>query len=400
MTCSHAYPPAARLGLRAELRPLVRLAWPVVAAEIGWITMWLVDTMMVGRVGPEARLGIEPHVLRGAVAYLEATIWSLVPLLLFTALRQYLQGVGIVRPAMVALVSANLVNVAADWLLIFGRLGAPRLGAAGAGWATCLSRVYMLLVLVAYVVWHERRHPTGLCHVALAPAAGELRTLLRLGLPAAAQRTLELGVVAATTMLAARLAPVALAAHQLALVAASLTFMVPLGVSAAGAVRVGHAVGAGDGTGAARAGWAALALGGGFMVLAGGVFWTLPREVARIFTSDPAVVTTAAALLLVAAVFQLFDGLQVVATGVLRGCGDTRRPMIANLVGHWLLGLPVGAALCFGAGWGVVGLWIGLSVGLIAVALTLVRAWAWRVAELGVGRERDSRVTAFPTVAA
>jgi MATE family multidrug resistance protein len=156
------------------------------------------------------------------------------------------------------------------------------------------------------------------------------------------------------------------------------SFMIPLGISSAGAVRVGQSLGAGHGRSAARAGWTALALGGGFMSLSAATFVLFPGAIVRAFTDDATVIATAVSLLLVAAVFQIFDGLQVVATGVLRGAGDTRTGMIAGLVGFWLFGLPVGAALCFGYGLGVVGLWIGLSVGLILVATALVLMWARR----------------------
>ena len=155
--------------------------------------------------------------------------------------------------------------------------------------------------------------------------------------------------------------------------------MVPLGVSAAGAVRVGHAVGAGDLAGARRAGWAALGIGALFMGAAALTFVTVPRLILGRFTQDVDVIETGVLLLLVAAVFQLFDGLQGVATGVLRGLGDTRTPMLANLAGHWLVGLPVGYTLCFWWGWGVVGLWIGLSIGLILVGIALVPVWHRRV---------------------
>ena len=164
---------------------------------------------------------------------------------------------------------------------------------------------------------------------------------------------------------------------------ASVTFMVPLGVRSAGAVRVGQAVGRLDGPGVRHAGWAALALAGGFMSCAAVVFVLAPHAILGWFTTDAAVIRVGVSLLLVAALFQLFDGLQGVATGVLRGFGDTRTPMLWNLAGHWLVGLPVGYVLCFEWGWGVVGLWVGLSTGLILVGVVLVAAW-WRRARAWV----------------
>ena len=317
--------------------------------------------------------GFDPTVLDLTSSYLRVVGWSMLPLLLFTALRRYLQAVGIVTPVMAALVSANVINALVNWLLVFGHGGFPSLGVEGAAWATCVSRVYLVAVL-AVAVWRVNPSTTR-----SRLEAARFRRLFRLGWPAAVQMLLEFGVFGAATVLAGRLEPRQLAAHQIVLNLASLTFMVPLGVSAAGAVRVGHAVGAGDLAGARRAGWAALGIGAVFMGAAALTFVTVPRLILGRFTQDVDVIETGVLLLLVAAVFQLFDGLQGVATGVLRGLGDTRTPMLANLAGHWLVGLPVGYTLCFWWGWGVVGLWIGLSIGLILVGIALVPVWHRRV---------------------
>ncbi|MEW6268270.1 MAG: MATE family efflux transporter, partial [Thermodesulfobacteriota bacterium] len=192
------------------------------------------------------------------------------------------------------------------------------------------------------------------------------------------------------TLLAAGLDPLSLAAHQIALGAAAFSFMVPLGVASAGAVRVGQELGAGRVAAAERSGWAALGVGAAFMTCAALLFTLAPRLVMRAFTDDEAVIATGISLLLVAAVFQLFDGLQVVAAGILRGSGDTRAAMLAALVGYWAIGLPIGYALCFSGGLGVQGLWIGLSAGLIVVALALVAWWARRMGALQA-KEIDAR---------
>jgi MATE family multidrug resistance protein len=441
------------LGLRQEIRPMIDLAGPVVLAELGWMSMGLVDTMMVGRVGPEAigavsiggvlflavgifgmglllgldtlvsqafgagRLedchrslfhgvylslaltaplcglvtlflyslddwGIDPRVLPPTVGYLRAINWSMLPLLLYASFRRYLQGMNLVKPVMFALISANGINVLTNWVLIFGKFGAPALGAVGAGWATFASRTYMAGFLLVYIVYYDRRHRTGLWHAPRRLDLGLSRCLVALGLPAALQITLEVGVFALATTLAGRLDPVSLAAHQIALSAASFTFMVPLGVSSAGAVRVGQALGRRDPEAAGRSGWTALVLGAAFMSCAALAFIVIPRPLVRIFTDDPTVISIGVSLLLVAAFFQLFDGLQVVATGVLRGAGDTRTPMIVALIGHWLLGLPVGYALCFVWDRGITGLWIGLSLGLISAGVILLGFWSRQVRTL------------------
>ncbi len=432
---------------------MLRLAWPVVAAELGWMSMGIVDTMMVGRVSAEAigavsigsvlffsvaifgmglllgldtvvsqafgasnlqechlwlvhgaylslilsplltaliwlgipmmsSWGIHAEVLRQTIPVLKALTWGLLPLLLYASFRRYLQAMGQVKPIMVVLVTANVVNAAGNWILIYGHLGAPAMGAEGSGWSTCLARLYMAASLLAYILYYEWRHKTGLLKTRLVPSLKRMRRLFHLGLPAAMQITLEVGVFAAATALAGKLDPTALAAHQIVLNLASLTFMVPLGVASAGAVRVGQAIGRRDPEGAARSGWTALCLGAGFMLCAGMSFLLLPHLILRVFTLDTQVISIGVSLLLVAAVFQLFDGLQVVATGVLRGTGDTRTPMIYNLLGHWLLGLPVGYALCFIWGEGIVGLWIGLSIGLILVGVLLVWVWSQKVMSL------------------
>jgi multidrug resistance protein, MATE family len=439
--------------LKAEFRPMLALAWPVVVAELGWMLMGIVDIIMVGRLSPEAigavgvgsalfvavavfgmglLLGLDTFVsqafgagslvechrwllhgvylaliLTGPVMlatlglvetlswwglhadvealttpYLSTVAWSTLPLLLYAAFRRYLQAMNVVRPIMAVLLTANIVNVAVNWVLIFGNLGFPALGVTGAAWATVLSRVYMAAALVAIIVWHERRSRTGLFATPLRIEGPRLWRLITLGLPAATHLTAEVGVFAAATALAGRLDPIALASHQIAINVAGVTYMVPLGVASAGAVRVGQAMGRRDPRGVRRSGWTAITIGLGFMACAAIAFLIVPRPIMALFTSETSVIATGASLLLIAAVFQLFDGLQGVATGVLRGLGDTRTAMVSNLAAHWLLGLPLGYALCFPAGWGVQGLWVGLCIGLIVVGLALVGVWMRRVGQV------------------
>jgi len=233
----------------------------------------------------------------------------------------------------------------------------------------------MLTVLWLAAHHYDKGGDTGLSGVSRRLSRDRLVRLWRLGLPAASQISIEVGVFAMATALAGRLDPVSSASHQIALNIAGFAFMVPLGVASAGAVRVGTRVGAHDPAGAARAGWTAIALGTGFMCVTAVAFLAFPRALIGLFSPGPAVVTLGASLLFVAAVFQLFDGLQAVATGALRGLGDTRTPVIVNFAGHWLLGLPVAYVLCFSQGLGVIGLWIGLSIGLIVCGVVL--AWVW-----------------------
>jgi MATE family multidrug resistance protein len=281
----------------------------------------------------------------------------------------------IVRPVVFAGISANVVNLIGNWALVYGHLGLPALGVTGSGWSTFVSRVYMVTVLAIAAVYYDRKRASGLWRASRRLEMDRIRELLRLGLPAATQLLLEISAFSATTVLIARLGALPLAGHQIALNVASLTFMVPLGIGSAAAVRVGHALGAQDVHGAARAGWMALLFGVTFMSCAALVLFLFPQAIARVYSPQPQVIRMGATLLMVAAVFQLFDGLQAVATGALRGAGNTRAPMLTNLLGYWMIGLPLGAVLGFKFGLGAVGFWTGLCIALILIGSILLVVW-------------------------
>ena len=322
--------------------------------------------------------GLNEQIRTLAGPYLQVIALSALPLLLYAAFRRYLQGIHVVGPVMVALVSANLVNAGANAILIYGGFGIPALGVTGSAWATCIARVYMAVFLYVAIRREHRRRGGAHPDVPFALDPARLRRLIALGAPAASQITLEVGVFALATALAARLDAVSSASHQIALNIASVVFMVPLGLASAGAVRVGHAVGARDIRRARAAGWTALALGGAVMTALGLALFLFPVPMLSLFTTDARILDIGTRLLAIAAAFQLFDGTQAVATGVLRGVGDTRTPMVVNVIGHWLFGLPFGYALCFRLGWGVAGLWIGLSIGLVFCAAVLMATWIRR----------------------
>jgi MATE family multidrug resistance protein len=336
------------------------------------------------------RLGLAPALVTATIPFLKALIWSTLPLALYFALRRYLQSMHIVKPVVFALVSANLVNLAGNWALVYGHLGARAFGVAGSGWSTCISRTYMVVVLAIAAAYYDRKRSSGLWSASRHFELDRIRLLLRLGLPAAAQLLLEIGAFAMATFLIGKLGAVQLAGHQIALNVASFTYMVPLGICSAAAVRVGHAMGAGDTHAAARAGWMALFFAALFMSCSGLMLFFFARPIARMYTPEADVINAGATLLLVAAVFQLFDGLQVVATGALRGAGNTRIPMLANLVGYWIIGLPLGAFLCFNMKMGAVGMWLGLCLALVLIGSALLAVWQAVIRNLTVTRPTAS----------
>ena len=313
-----------------------------------------------------------PAIVPLASSYVLISILGVFPFLAFVVLRQSLQAMGQMRVLLAVVVVANLTNAFLNWVFVYGHLGSAALGAPGSAWATFVSRWLMAILLIAFG-WRA-------LHPALVPWRREtlhlapLRAMLWLGVPIACQQGLEFGAFAAIGVLMGVLGTVQMAAHQIALNLASLTFMVPLGVGAAAAVRVGHAAGAGDADAARESARAALVCGVGFMGCTAIILLLVPGAMAALYTRDLPVVALAAALIPIAGVFQVFDGVQAVCAGVLRGLGDTRVPFIINLAGFWLIGFPVSVALGFHTWLGAAGLWWGFVAGLgVVAALLLMR---------------------------
>lgn len=331
----------------------------------------VVASVLILPVTPVLRAFRQPvDVIPVASGYALAALPGVLPFYVYIVLRQVLQAMGRVAPIVVTVVVANLANVLFNWVLIYGNAGFPALGAVGAGWASSLSRALMAVGVLA-VAWPVLRPfvlPLRRDAARLVPVA----RMLALGGPIGAQLFLEFAAFAVIGLLMGWMGTVAMAGHQVAINLASLTFMVPLGVAQATTILVGRAVGREDPGGARRAAGAGLLTGAAFMTGTALLFLLAPEPLARVYSRDAPVLAVAAALIPVAGVFQVFDGLQVVATAVLRGVGDTRIPMILHVAGFWMVGLPISLWLAFGLGAGPVGLWWGLVAGLAAVAVLLL----------------------------
>lgn len=332
--------------------------------------------------------GIDPETAGETNDYLNARLPSLLPFLLMVGGRSYLSANGVTRPMVIAVVLANLINLPVSWALVFGdagltpygvpALGIPALGVAGAGWtSTVCTLLQMAIVLyAARAVGREIPEPAGAraepAPWSLRPDAEAIRRAVVIGTPIALTLLAEVGIFTLVGVLAGVLGNRPLAAHNVALALAATTFQVPLAINAAATVRVGRAVGEGDQQKTRRAGFIALGAGGAFMAFNGLFFVAFPEGYARLITDDPDVIAATAPLMVVAAAFQLVDGLQVVGAGALRGAGDTRFALGANLAGHYLVGVPVALYLTWPAQMGVTGLWWGLCAGLSCVAVALV----------------------------
>jgi multidrug resistance protein, MATE family len=348
---------AVRRGLQRGLVLAVAVAVPV--------------SLLLLAVEPVLVVARQPaEIIPQAAGYVYRVIPSVLPLYAFVVIRQTLQAHRVVAPIVWTTAIGNVVNALLNYGWIYGAFGFPALGVFGSARATTVSRVFMALLLVGAGWRHLRMYLRSVAPDVLA--IRPLARMLRLGAPIGAQMVLEIGAFSTVALLMGWLGVVQVAAHQVAINVASLTFMVPLGVSSAAAVIVGHAVGAGDAAAVRRAMAAALLVGAGFMAATAVVLIGVPEWLAGIYTRDPVVVALAATLLPIAGIFQVCDGLQVVSIGLLRGLGDTRMPMIVNVIGFWCLGIPVSLWLGFRLDHGAPGLWWGLVLGLTIVAVILL----------------------------
>lgn len=369
----------ARHAVR-DVRRTVRQGLWACAAACGpsWILLWNAEAVLT-------MAGQDPALAAAAGEYLRAMMWGLLPLMWFMVLRCFISALERPAAALVVTVVAIALNALSNWLLMFGNGGFPALGLTGAGVSSTLSATVMFVGLLGFCLWDRRLRRYALLGRFWVPDWQRFREIWRLGLPIAAGFGFEMLSLNAVVAFMGVISAEALAAHAIAMQIASITFMVPLGISQAATVRVGLAMGRDDAAALRRAGWVALALGGAFMAAMAVMLLSIPEALIGLFlagtdASALRVAELAAVFLALSALFQIADGVQIVGQGVLRGLKDTRVPMIFVGMGHWLLGLPVGVGLAFAVGLGGVGLWVGMATGLGFVAVVLTLRWTRREA--------------------
>lgn len=436
-----------RSMMPSEIRPILRLAFPLIIGQLGQMLMGVADTVMVARVGivelaaltfantlfyvpfvfgigiltsvsvrtanargsadPIAsrascrhglyigltlglllflgslalsgqlhRFGQPPEVAARAPGIFLILMASLIPGLASIALKNHGDALNRPWPPFWLSISAVLLNVLLNWLMIFGRCGFPKLGLEGAGWATLISRCCLALSLVVWLSKAKGLKDWVPQRWLRAPVMKDVRHLLVLGWPASLQMLSEVAAFSAAALLVGHFGTIALASHQVALSCAATAFMIPLGLSMALTVHIGEAHGAGQMERLRHiviAGWA---LAAGFAVLTAAGFLLFGGKIAGLFVEDQEVIQVASSLLVVVGIFQIFDGVQVASSSMLRGLHDVRLPALMGLVAYWLVGLPCGAWLAFGPIPGPKGVWWGLAIGLAMASMTLgPRVW-------------------------
>jgi len=367
-------------GLLAGMQPLVSQAYGAghrrechrLLVQGGWVAAFVSLPVIAVSAGGDwivRALGQDPVVATLAGDYLRALAPGILPYYLFLTFRQFLEGMGRARPPMVVTLVALVINVGCNAVLIYGAGPVPALGLEGSGWATTIVRWSMLLMLAGWTVWRWDPHPFAGASWRLD--RGRVARIAAIGAPIGAQMGLEVGLFAFAAVMMGWLGAVELAAHQVTINIAATTFMVALGVSMAGSIRVGQHIGARHPDRMRQAITSTYVLSTGFMGLCALVFVVVPGLLIRLYTPVPEIIELGSRLLLIAALFQVFDGAQVAGISVLRGAADTAVPMVIAGLGYWGLGLPVSFLLGFRVGAGPEGIWLGLTVGLAAVAVAL-----------------------------
>lgn len=311
------------------------------------------------------------EVVKLATPYTKILSLSMIPVLIFQTNKQFIEGLSVMRPGMVISITANIINGMVGWILIYGKFGMPALGLIGAGIATFSSRLFMALSISFYIFSSSRFKNLNLSLRIKHINYSIIKKILSLGIPSATQYFFEVGAFTSAAIMIGWLGTDQLAAHQIAINLASISFMCTLGISTAGSIRVGYGVGKGNITETRRAGFTAILLGEALMTLFGIIFVLFRNNLPAFYIKDPAVISIASSLLIIAALFQIFDGTQAVGIGILRGLTDVKGPTLITFIAYWVIGLPVGYLLGFHYNLGVQGVWIGLMFGLVTSAILL-----------------------------
>lgn len=427
---------------RNEIKRTLSLAYPVIIGQLGILMMGVVDTMMVGELGPVPlaasalahslifivliiaignAVAVTPliAILVGAKktedcgvyyqnsflinlimafltfiiiivgskylylinqpkevelfakSYMQIIGLSVFPLMIFQTNKQFIEGMSIMRPAMIITILANLVNLFANWVLIFGNLGMPRLELNGAGWATFLSRLFMAASMMVFVYKSKRFRDFNLKWSIKNFNSEIIRKILKVGLPSGFQYFFEVGAFSFAVIMIGWIGAKELAAHQIAISLASVSFMGVLGISQAGGILVSNAVGEQDITKVRKSGFNSILLGMIWMSLCGVIFILFKNYLPLIYIRDTEVIAIASNLLIIAALFQLSDGVQAVGVGICRGLTDVKIPTLITFIAYWIISLPIGYLLGFYFKFGVEGVWIGLLIGLTCSAIML-----------------------------
>ncbi len=429
-------------SFKTHIKETLQLAYPVMIGQVGYITMQVVDSAMVGRIGAaqlaassiahgifvllmvigigvsyaaspliaisigsnkseqcktifnqsfliNTLLGVllslsvylsayiipilnQPkEVEQLAIPYLKILAFSMLPIMIFQTYKQVIEGLSFTRPAMFVVILANVVNAFACWILIFGKIGFPAMGLNGAGLATLISRIFMAITLMIFVIKNEKfsKYDLKLTRIKIDKSISV--KIIKLGFPSGFQYFFEVGSFSFAAVMVGWISADALAAHQIALSIASITYMIVLGISSASAIRVGNAVGINNTDEIRRAGFTAILLGATFMLLSAIILILFKNIIPLLYIKEIPVIELASSLLIIAAFFQIFDGTQCVGLGVLRGLTDVKIPTLITFTAYWVLALPLGYLFAFPLNLGVQGIWVGLSFGLAMSALML-----------------------------
>lgn len=337
-------------------------------------------------------MDVEPEIIPTAIGYLNAVSWGLPAISAWVVLRSFTEAVSKTRPIMVISVIGLFTNIAANWVFMYGHFGMPALGAVGTGVGTAVTMWVMFILLAGWIAWErEYRRFAPFAHFE-TPNGRDLLMLVRLGTPIGVSLFMEVTMFAAVGLLMGQLGTEIVAGHQIALNVASVTFMVPLGISVAITVRTGQAMGRGDAHAARCSGFVGAGLAMGFMSLAALSMFLIPEYIATIYTDNSGVRTVACSLLFMAGIFQIFDGLQVSMAAALRGLKDTAFPMAITLCAYWAAGLPLAYGLGIRLGYGPQALWVGLIAGLVVAAILLTTRFFFTTRRLVAAREADDSV--------